>query len=633
MRFFTLLLVFFLNTSLFSVFSQDQLTVEENLNTNNSLSAIVEKESLSIEFEENKITMDYRLLVKVLNSQGEKALDTYVHYNDNIKIKKIEALIYNANGDLIRKVKEKDFNDISAVGGATLFSDSRIKCLDYSSNTYPYTVDFTYQTQHKNTAFLPQFLFIKNYNTKVNYAELYISYEEGETPVNYKMKNDIDNIVKFKQYPNAMMFTATDLEPIKHEVLSPSIMNLSPIVLLAPKKFKFYDYVGSADNWKDLGSWMNDEILLNKRNLDDTTIDKIKMITADADSPLEKAKLVYEYVQNNTRYVSVQVGVGGIQPISAEEVDRMKYGDCKGLTNYTKALLEVVDIPSYYTHVESGSYKVDFEDDFSSLNQGDHVILNIPINNEDYWVDCTNSTSPFGFLGSFTDDRKVLVMTPNGGELKKTKSYYNQENSTHFISNVILKEDNSFSVNHTITSKGIHYQERLPYAFMPLYELVEKDKQRWRELSNLNVISHKVTNNKDSVFLYEEVELEGKKLGEKLGNRIIFSPNINSKNNYIPPRVKQRENPFQILRGYELIDTVKVNIPQGYQIEALSENKEFKSIFGDYKLEIIRKEDFILFYRKLLIKEGLYSKNSYSEYREFRKKVALAENSKISIVK
>ena len=632
MRFFTLLLIFFLNTSLFSVFSQDQLT-EENLNTNNSLSAIVEKESLSIEFEENKITMDYRLLVKVLSPQGEEAIDTYVHYDDDIKIKKIEALIYDANGSLIKKVKEKDFNDISAVGGSTLYTDSRVKYLDHSSNSYPYTVDFTYETQHNNTAFLPRFVFMKNYNTKVNYAELYVGYDEGENPINYKVKNDLENVVHFKKFSNGMLFTVKGLEPIKQEVLSPFMIDLSPMVLLAPKKFKFYDHVGSANNWKDLGSWMNDKILSGKRNLDKTTIDKIKMITAEASTPLEKAKLVYEYVQNNTRYISVQVGVGGIQPISAAEVDRMKYGDCKGLTNYTKALLDIVEIPSYYSHVESGSYKVDFEDDFSSLNQGDHVILNVPINKHDYWIDCTSSTSPFGFLGSFTDDRKVLVMTPNGGELKTTKSYSNQENSTHFISNLILKEDNSFSVNHKITSKGIHYQERLPYAFMPLYELAEKDRQRWRGLSNLNVISHKVTNNKDSVFLYEEVELEGNKLGKKLGNRIIFSPNINSKNTYIPPRVKQRENPFQILRGYEVIDTVKVNVPKGYQIEALSENKEFKSIFGDYKLEIIRKEDFILFYRKLLIKEGLYSKDSYSEYREFRKKIASAENSKISIIK
>jgi len=188
MRFFTISVVFFLNTLLFTGFSQEPLLEENNKEIIEQLNAIVDKESLTIEFSNNKITMDYHLVVKVLNSNGEESLDTYVHYDDDVKIKKIEALVYDGNGELIKKVKEKDFNDVSAVGGSTLYSDSRVKYLDHSSNSYPYTVDFSYQTQHNNTVFLPRFVFMKNYNTKVNYAELYVGYEEGEHPVNYKIK-------------------------------------------------------------------------------------------------------------------------------------------------------------------------------------------------------------------------------------------------------------------------------------------------------------------------------------------------------------------------------------------------------------------------------------------------------------
>ncbi|MDT0293385.1 DUF3857 domain-containing transglutaminase family protein [Mesonia ostreae] len=630
MRIFTLTILFFLN--FYESFSQVQ-SIEIHEENTTQLSAIVEKESLSIQFDKSEIQTDYRLVIKVLDSKGEDAVNTYVHYNKDIKIKNIEALIYDAQGELIKKVKKRDFNDISAVSGGTLYSDSRVKYLNYSSNSYPYTIDFSYQTENTNTAFLPRFTFMKNYNTKVNYAELYVGYEEGERPVNYKIKNDGESAVKFKQYPDGILFNVKDLAPIKHEVMSPSITNISPVVLLAPKEFKWYDYEGKANNWSELGTWMHDKILSEKNNLNSATINKIKSITEAAESPLEKAKLVYEYVQNNTRYISVQVGIGGIQPIDAAEVDRMKYGDCKGLTNYTKALLDVVGVPSYYSHVESGRNKVDFEDDFSSINQGDHVILNIPIDEKDYWVDCTSNTAPFGFLGSFTDDRKVLVMTPNGGELKRTKSYLNEENLTQSTSILTLNEDNSFNLSNEIISKGIHYEKRLANAFMPAYELEKKDKKRWNLISDYEVVSHKVTNHKDSLFLYEEVKLKGNKFGKKLGKRIIFSPNINNRASYVPPRVRQRENPFQILRGYALIDTVRIKIPTAYTIEAFSECQNFKSPFGTYHLEITRDEDFVIFHRKILIKEGLYSKDNYLEYRDFRKRIALAENSKISIIK
>lgn len=631
MRFFTFTLVFFLN--LYVVFSQDQALETYEEEDNSQLSAIVDKESLSIEFDKSEITTNYHLVIKVLNSNGEKAVNTYVHYNEHIKVKNIEALIYDENGELIKKVKEKDFNDVSAVSGGTLYSDSRVKYLDYSSNSYPYTIDFSYQTENSNTAFLPRFTFIKSYNTKVKYAELYVGYQEGENPINYKIKNDLDSAVKLKEYPDGILFTVKDLEPIKYEVMSPSIINISPLVLLAPNEFKWYNFEGKANNWNELGAWMHDKILSGKNNLNSASISEIKSITEGVESPIEKAKLVYEYVQDNTRYISVQVGIGGIQPIDAAEVDRMKYGDCKGLTNYTKALLEVVGIPSYYSHVESGRYKVDFEDDFSSINQGDHVILNIPLNEKDYWVDCTSSTSPFGFLGSFTDDRKVLVMTPNGGELKTTQSYLDEDNLTQSTSNVVLNEDNSFSLRNEILSKGIHYGKRLAYAFMPAYELEKKDKQRWNLFSDYEVVNHHITNHKDSLFLYEEVELKGNEFGKKLGKRIIFLPLVNIKDTYVPPRIRERENPFQILRGYALMDTVKIKIPKGYTVEALSENKDFKSLFGTYQLEMTSDKDFVIFYRKILIKEGLYSKDNYLEYREFRKKVALAENSKISIIK
>ncbi|MDP4989490.1 MAG: DUF3857 domain-containing protein, partial [Polaribacter sp.] len=108
-------------------------------------------------------------------------------------------------------------------------------------------------------------------------------------------------------------------------------------------------------------------------------------------------------MQQKTRYISVQIGIGGWEPIAANLVDDVGYGDCKGLTNYTKALLDVADVTAYYTVVYADD-RIDVDKDFSSL-QGNHVILNIPNNGKDVWLECTSQTMPFGFLGDFTDDR------------------------------------------------------------------------------------------------------------------------------------------------------------------------------------------------------------------------------------
>ena len=46
----------------------------------------------------------------------------------------------------------------------------------------------------------------------------------------------------------------------------------------------------------------------------------------------EKIRVLYRYLQQNHRYISVQVGIGGMQPISASAVYTNGYGDCKGLS-------------------------------------------------------------------------------------------------------------------------------------------------------------------------------------------------------------------------------------------------------------------------------------------------------------
>jgi hypothetical protein len=52
---------------------------------------------------------------------------------------------------------------------------------------------------------------------------------------------------------------------------------------------------------------------------------------------INKKALEFMLCSKKSRYVSIQVGIGGWKPILYTDVDRLGYGDCKALTNYTKA--------------------------------------------------------------------------------------------------------------------------------------------------------------------------------------------------------------------------------------------------------------------------------------------------------
>lgn len=128
------------------------------------------------------------------------------------------------------------------------------------------------------------------------------------------------------------------------------------------------------------------------------------------------AQQLYSYLQDNTRYVSIQFGIGGFQSFETDFVSKYKIGDCKALTTYMKALLNSAGISSYQVLVRAG------KEDFPSMidfpyNFFNHVILMVPLENDTTWLECTSQHQLFGRLGSFTEGKTGLLLADNASGL------------------------------------------------------------------------------------------------------------------------------------------------------------------------------------------------------------------------
>ncbi|WP_241686559.1 DUF3857 domain-containing protein [Flavobacterium sp. YO12] len=115
-------------------------------------------------------------VVTVLNEKGLRHIDAYQHYDKTTSISNIEAIVYDAAGNEIKKIKRKDFKDQSAVSGSTLFSDSRVVYLSYTPISYPFTIAYSCETETSNTAFIPRWYFLGGYNVSVEKCVLNVSY-------------------------------------------------------------------------------------------------------------------------------------------------------------------------------------------------------------------------------------------------------------------------------------------------------------------------------------------------------------------------------------------------------------------------------------------------------------------------
>ena len=81
-------------------------------------------------------------------------------------------------------------------------------------------------------------------------------------------------------------------------------------------------------------------------------------------------------------------------------------------------------------------------------------------------------------------------------------------------------------------------------------------------------------------------------------------------------------------------DEIEISLPSGFSIEFLPSNFELKTKFGEYKTEIIKKDDNNLIYKRtIFLKKGLYSNKEYDEYRLFIEQISRNDNAKIILTK
>lgn len=595
--------------------------------------AVVRNNFIEITIEDvDKMVVYKKEIVTVLNKLGQADARIAASYDDDTKIKNLTAYIYDEFGNEIKKYKERDFLDVSAVDGGTLYSDARVKYIDYTPISYPYTLVFESEYKTSTTGFIPWWFPVNGYYVSVEKSTYKIKNPKG---ISWRKKET--NFTNFKIEKNnsdtELNYILKNQKAFEYENSSIPSRDILPKVKVALNKFSLKGVYGEATNWQEFGKWMHKSLLEGRDIIDDATKTKVLNLVKGVENPLEKAKIVYEFMQNKTRYISVQVGIGGWEPIEASQVDKVGYGDCKGLTNYTKALLDVVGVQSYYTVVYANE-KRNLDKNFASI-QGNHVILNIPNQEKDVWLECTSQTMPFGFLGDFTDDRDVLVITPEGGFIKRTDSYKDDKNYQKTVASVQLSEKGDVKATLKRVSKGIQYDDKAYLESFNEEELFKNYKSNvWSYNNNLEVNSYTLKNDKENVVFTEDLEIAIKNYASVNENEYLFRVNVFNRSSYIPKRYRTRKLPLKISRGYKDEDEYTIKIPATYQLEYLPEKKELSTKFGNYTIAIKKIDDTTLLYKKSIsIKEGVYPKEDYKKYRKFRRSIVKSENLRIALIK
>ncbi|MBB1194509.1 DUF3857 domain-containing protein [Flavobacterium sp. SOK18b] len=607
------------------------LIISDSLKENSN--AVIRLNQIDITISSQKsMTVKEKRVVTVLNQNGLNAIHAVESYDKRKTVKAIEAVVYDAFGNEIKKIKRKDFKDQSASGGGTLFSDGRYLTIDYTPTQYPFTIVYESETETSNTAFIPSWLVLTDFYVSVEKSILNVTFPSG---LGFKKKEfnfEKFKIIKEKDTDTQLTYSVENVLAQKYEDYTP-VSKIFPKVMMGLENFNLEGVDGTAKNWNEYGKWFSENILKGTEILNDDSKAKIKTLVGSETDPIKKAKIVYKFVQEKSRYVSVQVGIGGFKPMPANDVDRLGYGDCKALSNYTRALLEVVGVPSYYTELYGDSNIRDIEADFFSI-QGNHVILCIPNGPENIFLECTSQTDPFGFQANFTDDRDVVVMKPDGGHIIHTKKYQDKDNSQISKGSYSIDANGDFFGKVEIVSRGTQYHQKQGIEKLSAIEKDAHYKNYWSVINNLKIGTIDLVNNKDSVQFTENVAFSSSNYTSVIGGKMMMVLNAYNQYSGSVKRIRNRKHPFEIPRGYIDVDEIEVHLPPGFSVDFLPNGFELNTKFGEYKTEIIKKDDSNLIYkRSLFLKKGLYSNEEYEDYRLFMEQISRNDNAKVLLTK
>lgn len=574
-------------------------------------------------------TVHFHYAATIFNTNGKDYAEHVISYDKKSKVRNLKAVVYDAEGGVIKKLKTTEIIDRSAVDGATLFSDDRIKYFDLSQGSYPYTIEYEYDIDYDFLYWINGSTVIGEEKKSVEHFTYQLIYPSDLKP-RYKTNNiDIKPLVsQVSDNVESTTWKLDNIPPIQIEPLAPEA-TFTMSIKAAPSVFEYDGYGGSMSSWEDMGKWL--QTLNEGRNvLPEETKKKVHELTAGLKTKEEKAKVLYEYMQSKTRYVSIQLGIGGWQPFDAVTVDKTGYGDCKALSNYMITLLEEAGIKATYSVIYAGAGRKGIDPLFASVS-GNHIIVAMPNEKDTTWLECTSQTAPFGYLGTFTDNRYALLVTENGGKLAKTIRYAGNVNLQSTAADVYLDATGNAKAKVTSSYSGLQYENG---NLDNVVDLSTEDQKKWIQ-NNLEITTFVVN---DFTIASKKAKIPTATVAANLtlnkyasvsNKRIFMTPNLMNRWSYIPEKVESRKSPFVLRMAFTDVDTIRYHIPESIYPEFLPSDTKIESRFGTYEAGFKLDAGSLIYTRKMTRKDGEFPPEAYQELIDFYKSVNKADNTKL----
>jgi hypothetical protein len=552
--------------------------------------------------------------------------------NKSIFINSVNAALYDASGKEIRHFKKKDMEDQPVYDGSSFVNDERFKVGGFGSQSYPYTVEFEEEDE------MTELIGINDWYPQASIKRSVEKSVYGITvPSDYNLRFKMLNSAikpRIEENGNKKIYTwEIHNLPAYEDAPYVNFLNYTPNLMIGLSEVEMGGYKGNMSTWNEYARFYG-RLQKGRDVLPEETRQKVHALTDGIKDPDVKVAVLYNYLQQNSHYVGIQLGIGGWQTYDASYVATKKYGDCKALSNFMISLLKEAGIKGHAVVIRGGPEKKDFVTDFTH-DPFNHIICCVPLGKDTIWLECTSQSLPVGYLSEFTANRYGLLIDDDGGSLVHTPAYLLSDNLQIRKISAVLDNEGDLDLDCKTFYKALCQDD-----IESIIHGTSKDDQLTRLKSEFNlptydVISfeYKEDNSKRLPVIEEALKLKVNGYAQITGKRIFINPNILTRASEKMVEDKNRRFDIQLEQEYKYIDTIRIKIPAGYEMESGSTDMDIVTRYGKYIKKTLLTGNQLIYYRSREQYSGRFPGKDYGDILKFFNDIFEADHTRIVLVK
>ncbi|MGA7316637.1 MAG: transglutaminase domain-containing protein, partial [Silvibacterium sp.] len=393
--------------------------------------------------------------------------------------------------------------------------------------------------------------------------------------------------------------------------------------------------------WAMMGNWFQNLAAPSSEGTSEIAAKSRSLASSDADFT-QRIQRVATFLQEEIRYVAIEIGIGGLQPHPATDVYRNRYGDCKDKATLLIAMLDAIGIRATWVLVDTHR---GFIDPRVPSVDGNHAIaaIEIPKGYDDpslkavvkahtgkrYLIfDPTNPYVSIGLLPEYLQGGYGILVAGGDSQVISLPVLKPESDTTVRDAKFDLDPDGTIKGSVTVTHSGASaWGLREFYAMSSDKEQRENLEQSLRrDFSSFTLGSQSVEHVRDlNQQLSLKYEVTASSYAKAAGSLLLLRPRVVG-TDVEQLNDKPRKYPIQFDVLGEWKDDFEVRIPAGYTIDEVPDPVSVDAGFASYRSEVKINGNTLHYSREYVLKKLDLDPDQYSALKKFEAEVNTDEN-------